>query len=115
MNVIAGMISPEMNCAPTLGAFPAGLLLRIPFGPAAQFRTMASTPSGLRAVTAVPISEPIRMVTVLSTLADLGRSEAGCWSPPASLHLAYLLGDGPKFVLDVLRCLEIHLEQRHHF
>ncbi|WP_255482447.1 hypothetical protein [Pseudarthrobacter sp. NBSH8] len=40
---MAGMISPEMNCAPKLGAFPARLLLRISFGPVAQFSTMAST------------------------------------------------------------------------
>jgi hypothetical protein len=50
-----------------------------------------------------------------SVVSDLERSEAGCCSHPASLFLAYLLGGAPESVLDVLRCREIHLEQRHYF
>ncbi|MET3163743.1 UNVERIFIED_ORG: hypothetical protein ABIB19_002157 [Arthrobacter sp. UYEF10] len=69
--------SGMVNCAPKLGAFPARLLLRISFGPVAQFRTMASRSSGSTAVTAGLISE----------LLTWGRSEAGCCSHPASLVL----------------------------
>ena len=43
MNVRAGMINPEMNCAPKLDPAPDGISLRNSSAPVAQFRPMAST------------------------------------------------------------------------
>ena len=56
-------------------------------GPVAQFRPMASMPSGCRAVRAAPISEPSSMVPVVSTvtLTRIGmrrcRSAMAAWLP----------------------------------
>ena len=115
---MAGMISPERNWAPKLGAFPAGLLLRISVRPGRAVQddgVHGECPKDGDCGAKLPAhpqrdggfdghcnqdgspmprgDDGLRVARRGSetTVTDLGKSEAGWCSHPASLFLAYLL------------------------